>query len=115
MNIELNQVVDDWRYLRNNTKAFINELTDEELNRKMPRPGIDTFMKHFEEMCDVEQAYLDACISGFMEFDCVKEMMSMTVLQPRRIFSLRCRFRMIELMILSVSMQRIRLCGMKMM
>ena len=30
MNVELNQVVDDWRYLRNNTKAFINELTDEE-------------------------------------------------------------------------------------
>lgn len=73
MNIELKQVVDDWRYLRSNTKAFINELTDEELNRKMPRPGIDTFMKHFEEMCDVEQAYLDACISGVMEFDCVKE------------------------------------------
>ena len=73
MNVELNQVVDDWRYLRNNTKAFINELTDEELNRKMPRPGIDTFMKHFEEMCDVEHAYLDACISGTMEFDCVKE------------------------------------------
>ena len=73
MDIELIQVVDDWKYLRNNTKAFINELTDEELYRKMPRAGIDTFMKHFEEMCDVEQAYLDACISGSMEFDCVKE------------------------------------------
>ena len=30
-------------------------------------------MKHFEEMCDVEQAYLDACLSGTMEFDCVME------------------------------------------
>ena len=73
MDIELEQVIDDWKYLRSNSKAFIEELTEEELHRKMPRPGIDTFMKHFEEMCDVEQAYLDACISGSMEFDCVKE------------------------------------------
>ena len=72
MNIELRQVVDDWIYLRENTIAFINSLSEEDLHKKLPRPGIDTFMKHFEEMCDVEQAYLDACVSGVMEFDCVK-------------------------------------------
>lgn len=73
MDVELEQVIDDWKYLRSNSKSFIEQLTEEELHRKMPRPGIDSFMKHFEEMCDVEQAYLDACISGSMEFDCVKE------------------------------------------
>lgn len=73
MDQELQQVVADWRYLRENTLAFINSLSDDDLKKKLPRPGLDTFMKHFEEMCDVEQAYLDACISGSMEFDCVQE------------------------------------------
>ncbi len=73
MELELQQVVADWKYLRENTLAFINSLSDEELVKTLPRPGLDTFMKHFEEMCDVEQAYLDACVSGTMEFDCVKE------------------------------------------
>ena len=48
MNIELRQVVDDWIYLRENTIAFINSLSEEDLHKKLPRPGIDTFMKHFE-------------------------------------------------------------------
>ncbi|WP_407375522.1 DinB family protein [Methanobrevibacter sp.] len=73
MDQELQQVVADWRYLRENTLAFINSLSEEELKKKLPRPGLDSFMKHFEEMCDVEQAYLDACLSGSMEFDCVQE------------------------------------------
>lgn len=73
MDQELQQVVADWRYLRENTLAFINSLSDDDLKKKLPRPGLDTFMKHFEEMCDVEQAYLDACVSGSMEFDCVQE------------------------------------------
>ena len=73
MDQELQQVVADWRYLRENTLAFINSLSDGDLKKKLPRPGLDTFMKHFEEMCDVEQAYLDACESGSMEFDCVQE------------------------------------------
>lgn len=73
MNCELNQLLEDWSFLRKNTLEFIDVLTDSQLTMAMPRPGINTFMKHFEEMCDVEAAYLDACISGQMEFDCVKE------------------------------------------
>lgn len=73
MNNELAQVLGDWKYLRKNTVAFISTLSQEELIKKLPRPGIDTFMKHFQEMCDVEEAYLNACVSGTMEFDCVKE------------------------------------------
>lgn len=73
MDHELMQVLSDWKYLRENTLAFINSMSDEQLKMKLPRPGLDTFMKHFEEMCDVEQAYLDACVSGSMNFDCVKE------------------------------------------
>lgn len=73
MEQELQQVVADWNYLRENTFAFINSLSEEDLKKKFPRSGLDNFMKHFEEMCDVEQAYLDACLSGTMEFDCVME------------------------------------------
>ena len=73
MNIEIEQLLEDWSFVRQNTIEFINALSEEDLKRKLSRPGIDTFMKHFEEMCDVQQAYLDACISGVMEFDCVKE------------------------------------------
>lgn len=73
MDLELKQVLDDWNFIRQNTIEFISGLSNEELIKKMPRLGIDTFMKHFEEMCDVQTAYLDACENGEMEFDCVKE------------------------------------------
>lgn len=73
MDLELEQVVDDWKFLRQNTLAFIEMLSDEDLARQLPRPGINTFMKHFEEMYDVQKAYLDACISGEMGFEEVKE------------------------------------------
>lgn len=73
MDFELEQVVDDWKFIRQNTLAFIEALSNEDLVRQLPRPGIDTFMKHFEEMCDVQKAYLDACVSGEMGFEGVKE------------------------------------------
>ncbi len=73
MDFELEQVVDDWKFIRQNTLAFIETLSNEDLVRRLPRPGIDTFMKHFEEMCDVQKAYLDACVSGEMGFEEVKE------------------------------------------
>ena len=73
MNLEFRQLLDDWKFIRQNTVEFIVSLSEEELTKKMPRLGLDTFMKHFEEMCDVEMAYLDACEAGEMRFDCVKE------------------------------------------
>lgn len=73
MDLELKQVLDDWDFIRKNTLEFIAILTDDDLVKLMPRPGINTFMKHFEEMCDVEKAYLDACENGEMNFSCVKD------------------------------------------
>lgn len=73
MSQDLSQLLEDWLFIRKNTLEFLEALTEEELVKRMPRPGIDTFMKHFEEMCDVQRAYLDACITREMSFECVKE------------------------------------------
>ena len=73
MDIEAKQLVDDWNFIRGNTIAFINSLSDDELVKTFPRPGLDTFLKHFQEVVDVQEAYLDACESGEMVFDKVKD------------------------------------------
>ena len=73
MSKELSQLLEDWLFIRKNTIEFLEALTEDELVKHMPRPGIDTYMKHFEEMCDVQKAYLDACVTCEMSFECVKE------------------------------------------
>lgn len=39
------------------TYNFIEEVSLENLNRKLPRPGLDTFAKHIYEMALVQKAY----------------------------------------------------------
>jgi hypothetical protein len=73
MNTELEQALSDWADIRNNSKAFIHELGDMGLKKKFPRPGLDTYGKHFEEMIDVQKAYMEAIKSGAMAFDGIAE------------------------------------------
>lgn len=61
-------LLSEWEFTRSCTKAFINGLGDEEMDRKLPRKGLDTFRKHFEEMIEVQEAYVAAIGSGVMEF-----------------------------------------------
>ena len=73
MNIETQKLIEDWNFIRGNTISFIESLSDEQLKSAFPRPGLDSFLKHFQEMCDVQEAYLDACETGEMAFEKVKE------------------------------------------
>ncbi|WP_353852962.1 DinB family protein [Dehalobacter restrictus] len=73
MNIETKQLTEDWGFIRGNTTAFIEGLSDEQLMKAFPRPGLDSFLKQFQEMVDVQEAYLDACESGKMAFGKIKE------------------------------------------
>jgi hypothetical protein len=73
MNIEIELALADWAETRKNSKAFINALGEAGLKKSFPRPGLDTYGKHFEEMIDIQSAYVDAIETGVMNFDNTKE------------------------------------------
>lgn len=73
MNIETKQLIEDWGFIRGNTISFLESLSDEQLKVDFPRPGLNSFLKQFQEMVDVQEAYLDACESGEMAFEKVKD------------------------------------------
>jgi len=55
------------------TFHMLDELSDKDLHRKWPRPGLDTFAKHFSEMAAVERAFADALSAGVMDFSGVPD------------------------------------------
>lgn len=61
-------LLSEWEFTRSCTKAFINGLSDEELDRRLPRKGLDTFRKHFQEMIEVQRDYVAAIDSRVMQF-----------------------------------------------
>ena len=63
----------DWRYIRSQSTDFIEALGDAGLQQKLPRPGLDTFAKHFQEMIDVQTAYITAVTTGEMDFSNIAE------------------------------------------
>lgn len=65
----LEDALRDWNEVRWNSVEFIKSLGTRRLNTKLPRPGLDTFCKHFQEMIDAEDAYTRAIQSGRMSFD----------------------------------------------
>ena len=56
----------EWRGARWITTEFVKGLGDEGLTIALPRPGLDTFCKHFQEMVDVQEAYVGAIRTGVM-------------------------------------------------
>ncbi len=63
----------DWEFIRGQSKAFVAHLGDEGLRTSLSRPGLDTPAKHFQEMVDVQKCYVQALISGMMDFSEVSE------------------------------------------
>ena len=58
----------EWEFIRRCSREFIQHLSDAELDRKLPRKGLDTFRKHFQEMIGVQRDYTAAIHSGKIEF-----------------------------------------------
>jgi len=69
MTKEIQGAIKEWEFARANTVAFIQQLGDEGLRIKLPRPALDTFCKHFEEMIAVQEAYVEAIATREMAFD----------------------------------------------
>lgn len=61
-------LLSEWEFVRRCSREFIGHLSDAELDRKLPRKGLDTFRKHFQEMSGVQQDYIAAIKSGKVSF-----------------------------------------------
>ncbi len=68
MRKNLRRVLSSWRFYRSHTLDFLEILTEEEIRRKLPRPGLDTFGKHFLEMAEVQKSYVRALETGKIDF-----------------------------------------------
>lgn len=62
------RVLSSWRFYRSHTLDFLEILTEEEICFKLPRPGLDTFGKHFLEMAEVQKSYTKALETGKIDF-----------------------------------------------
>lgn len=63
----------NWIELRGVTKDLLSQLSADELRTRFDRPGLNTIVKHLEEMLDVEAAYLKSMSSGDVDFSGVKD------------------------------------------
>lgn len=70
---EINDAVNDWRLIRENSRSFVRHLGDVGLTKHLSRPDLDTFAKHFEEMLQVQKCYLSGIETGRMDFSDVCE------------------------------------------
>jgi len=64
----LQRVSSSWRFYRSHTLDFLEMLTEEKICYKLPRPGLDTFGKHFLEMAEVQKSYTKALETGKIDF-----------------------------------------------
>ena len=57
-----------WKETRQLTYDFVNEMPLEILNKKLPRPGLNTLAKHILEMSLVQKAYTRALEGESLDF-----------------------------------------------
>jgi hypothetical protein len=58
------------------TYDLLQQLDEGSLCKIWPRPGLDTFSKHFQEMAMVQEAFVQALASGKMDFARVPDVFS---------------------------------------
>jgi uncharacterized damage-inducible protein DinB len=69
MEKNISGVLKEWEFIRSCSICFIKELSDDDLNRKLPRKGLDTIRKHFQEMIEVQRDYVKAIGTSNMDFN----------------------------------------------
>jgi hypothetical protein len=57
-----------WRRHHQMTYSLLKQLSEKQLTHELPRPGLNTFTKHFEEMAEVQQDYARAFQSHILKF-----------------------------------------------
>lgn len=73
MTKNLEFILNEWKDIRSNTKELLKKLNIEELTTSLPRPELNTFMKHFEELIDVQSCYINAIRTKNMSFESMDE------------------------------------------
>ncbi len=68
----INVLKSGWQETRQLTEDLINQLSLEMLNKKLPRPGLDSFAKHFFEMAMVQRAFTDVINDKPLDFSSVE-------------------------------------------
>lgn len=75
---ELFPMLQGFRMNRQLTYDLLESLTEADLTRKWPRPGLDTFSKQFQEMAAVQNAFIGALSTGVMDFSPVPDVHAFT-------------------------------------
>lgn len=70
---DLSSYLQGFKVNRQLTYDLLNHLTEDDLQRQWPRPGLDTFSKHFQEMTAVQLAFISAMNTGVMDFSSVPD------------------------------------------
>ena len=69
MTKEIDYMLEEWKFSRQNTVELINALGDNGLKMDLPRPILNTFCKHFQEMISIQKSYSNAIKNGVMCFE----------------------------------------------
>lgn len=75
---ELSHMLIGFSVNRQLTYDLLNSLSEEDLTRKWPRPGLDSFAKQFQELAAVQRAFTGALSSGVMDFSAVPDVHGFT-------------------------------------
>jgi len=66
--MHLESLLEMWKLNRSFTQDILKEVSPELLKKDLPRPGLNTILKHIEEMLSVEECYVQAMSTGVMDW-----------------------------------------------
>ncbi len=69
MEKEIKAVYEEWSFARYNTKVFVEFLNKTDSNYILNRPGLDSTKKHFNEMIDIQNAYISALQTKILSYE----------------------------------------------
>ena len=64
----LENAIAAWQRHHRMTYSLLDQLTDEQLYQELPRPGLNQFARHFEEMAEVQNDYARAFHTHTLKF-----------------------------------------------
>lgn len=73
MDNSLEGLLEEWQYVRGLTKCFIKKLSNDNLDKKLPRNNLDTIRKQCEELLEVQLCYIEALDTGIIKFEGYKD------------------------------------------
>ena len=62
-------LLEEWKYVRGLTKILIEKLSDDDLDKGLPRNNLNTIRKQCEELLEVQLCYVKALDEGVIKFD----------------------------------------------